>query len=79
MEKKNIFSPSGYERPDFPVSIGSVEKLFEPSVSSFLPDGRYDPVRVIFKQQIIQQLPFELVSTKKAFGYFYLFVKVTRR
>jgi hypothetical protein len=71
--------PSGYEQPDTPMSIGIVEKLFEPLASSFPPDGRYQALRNTFKSSQRSTNSFKLVSTKEAFGFFCVLTKETRR
>jgi len=49
-QKLIVFLPSGYEQPDIRMSIGTVEKLFEPQASFFPPGGPHEPILTLFKQ-----------------------------
>ena len=72
------FTPSGFEQTDFPMSIGIVEKLFEPQASSFPPNGLLRPIGFNFKSSKLTKTEFALVSTKEVFGFFCLLTKETR-
>jgi hypothetical protein len=72
------FTPSGFEQTDFPMSIGIVEKLFEPQASSFPPNGLLRPIGFNFKSSKLTKNEFALVSTKEVFSFFCLLTKETR-
>ena len=70
--------PSGYEQPDSPMSIGIVEKLFEPWRVLFHPMDAIKSFDIPLSHRNLQKLPFVLVSTKEAFAYYCLLTKVCR-
>jgi hypothetical protein len=60
------------------MSIGIVEKLFEPWRVLFHPMGAINSFDIPLSHRNLKQLPFALVSTKEAFAYFCLLTKVCR-
>ena len=64
--------PSGYEQPDSLMSIGIVEKLFEPWRVLFHPMDAIKSFDIPLSHRNLQKPQFVLVSTKEAFAYFRL-------
>jgi hypothetical protein len=75
-----VFSPSGYEQSDIPMPIGTVEKLFEPSASSFTPGGRLIQIRFVLNTYNVQCIHSRSFQRKKLLvSFVFLQKKLARK